>query len=908
MKVNIFRFFSVYLGISVFSCLFSLSAKNLDASLEESLNLRRISEYWKEKDYKTAKVQIRDFLRKNPKSSYIDQLYAMLGDLYFLEKNFPEALANYEKIQDKQFYQQSLFHRLHCFYETGKYDELILSSELFLKHPNAKAEEINSIRFERGEIYFCKAFAPENEHQKKEFMKAALAEYQQLMQTKYCDMTLLPQARIFAFLEEYQKAASLFTLLSAKDSSKKEEYLFQAACLQIHFDKKKAMNTFGTIYELEGKSASKAAFNQLNLLFQEKCYRDFILAYDKAIKHITPEKIPLIQYYLGKSLFLEHEYVRAIEPLTQSLGASALDRSQEKSALLSLIAIAKTTQDLSLFEKAVATLKAKFAYDEETTNLLLMHAQLYRDKKEWSKARLEIHEILEINPKHPQREALLYDNALLLLQEEKWQESAAAFEAFLKEFPQSAQACNALRHTINCRLEEIRLSPSGTGRIKKEQLLTVLNTSIDEKKIFSPIEKKKMRYLIGKIQFELGNYEESIGNLSKYIKDFSKDPTCADAYLLMAYAHQKGERDEIHFVLNVEKALSINPTLQGAIDLHLTLFNSYLGLAEKSLSDEKIELIDKAADHLFLALDKSVNPHNQHWLAGYYFQQFKNGKGAAIERAVIVLEKSLGIKENISTLSIAPQTLEKEAEALKLGELYKNAGRFKEHVQLLETMSKEYKIHSDFPWKYQRLAHFELGKAYLEAGEKEKARNTFEDLIASSSHASSYFALAAIVEKAKLDFSRLKGSDKQENSSISQAIFDALKDVQTKRKLHSEPLHLEAGLCYVECKSQLAVPGQRNKRAIFLLEQLKESFSAPEDPLVKQYFSASSQFPDKEKLCHQYLTFIDIEIERLKAEETDHVPLFRESKEKLDQLLTQTTEETLVQRILNSRESLTKHL
>src|SRR6267154_2763303 len=140
-------------------------------------------------------------------------------------------------------------------------------------------------------------------------------------------------------------------------------------------------------------------------------------------------------------------------------------------------------------------------------------------------------------------------------------------------------------------------------------------------------------------------------------------------------------------------------------------------------------MIAKAADHLFLALDKPASPQNQRWLASYYYQQYKNGKVAASERASIALEKLLGIKEN-------PQT-------------------------------------------------------------------TFEDLILSSSHVSSYFALAATVEKAKLDFSSLKSFDKHEDVPTLQTICNTLKDVQIKRKLHSEPLHLEAALYYVECKSEL---------------------------------------------------------------------------------------------------------
>jgi TolA-binding protein len=879
-----------------------ISAKGVDASFEESLELRKIAEYWKEKDYKTVKLQIRDFLSKNPKSSYVDQLYAMLGDLYFQEKNFTDAAVSYEKILSKEFRQKTLFHRLHCLYEMGRYDDFVLDSSLFLNDPNAKAEDINAIRFELGEIYFCKAHAPENEGKKKELMKAALAEYQRLGQTKYSEMTILPQAQIYAYLEDRQRAAALFLALSHKDASKKEEYLFHAACMQIHFDKSLAIETFGSIYALGGKTASKAAFNQLNLLFQEKRYRDFALASDKAMKYITADKVPLIQYFLGKSLYFTHDWAKAIDPLSQSLGSKALDKTQEKSALISLVACAKEIQDLTLFEKALSTLKAEFANDEDTANVLLMHVQLYRDKKQWAKARAEIREILEISPKHPQREALLYDNGLLLLQEEKWLEGATAFEAFLKEFPQSPQRANGFRQIIHCRLEDAR--KGSNQKIKKEQLLSSLNAALQEKKAFSPQERQKMRYLVGKVQFELASYDEAIGTLSEYVKDFSKDPTCAEAYLLLAYAHEKEGGDQVHFALNAEKALGLNPNMQGAPDLRLTLFNTYLGLAEHAHDEEKKEMVAKAASHLFLALDKPPSEQNQRWLAGYYFQQYKAGQGEAGERAAIVLEKLLGIKEN--SLSITEQTLEREAEALKLGELFRKTGRLKEHVQLLEALNKQYQSHPELRWKYQRMAQFELGKAYLSVGDKEKARNSFEELIRSSSHVSSYFALAATLEKAKLDYALLK--DKNEGSAALQTIFNSLKDVQLKRKLHSEPLHLEAALCYVDFKGELIAAGKRNPRIAFLLKEMKENYSAENDPLVKNYFSAAAQFPEKEKLCHQYLAFVDIEIQRLNAEETHHVPLLHDAKEKLDDLLAQTQEETLKIRIVKSREALKRSL
>jgi tetratricopeptide (TPR) repeat protein len=894
---------SFFVGIALFS---SLHAKDVDASLEESLELRKISEYWKEKDYKTVKIQIFDFLSKNPKSSYVDQLHAMLGDLYFQEKNYADAICAYDKIQGQEFRLKSQFRRLHSLYEIGKHEEFILSADLFLKDPNARGEEINTVRFELAESCFYTAHAPENEDRKKELFKEALSQYQQLMQTKFCDLTLGPQAQAYAFLEEYPKAASLYLLLAHKDSAKREDWLFQAASLQLHFDKKSAIETFAAIVELDGKNASKAAFNKLNLLFQEKRYKDFILAQDKSLKHISADKAPLIRYYLGKSLFHTRNFVYAINPLSESLSSTTLDRAHEKSALITLIVCAKETQDLPLFEKALAQLKTEFSDDEETFNSLLMHSQLCRDRGEWAKSRADIQELLELSPCHPQREVLLYDSALTLSQESRWEESASAFEAFLKEYPKSAQKTSVLRHIVSARIEDLKHASVETQKLKQELLLDSLMLAVEEKKTFTQAEIQKMRYLMGKTQFELCQYDAAIATLTEYIRTFNKDPTCADACLLLAYCYRQGLRDDVDFALNAEQALALNPTLQGEADLHLALFNTYLGLAEKAPLDEKKEKIAKAADHLFLALNKPVNKENQHWLAGYYFQQYQNGQPEAVERAALVLEKLLGVKENSIALSSDAQSL--EAEAIKLAAIYEKTGRYQQRAQLLESLINQQTSHPELNWKYQRMAQFELGKTYLLLDEKGKAIKAYADLIASSSHISSYFATAAQVEKAKLEFSMLKGKERYEDAEAVAAICDQLKEVQIKRKLYSEPLHLEAALCYIDIKTELSNADQQLKHKQFLLQQMKENFFSESDPLVSHYLLAAAQFPDKERLYKQYLCYIDAEMLRLSAEKAQNSAQMQEARRKFDQLLAESTDDTLTERIRKSTEALAQQL
>lgn len=869
----------------------SASAKNIDTSLEESLALRRISEYWKERDYKAAKLQIEIFLGKTPETQYADRLFAMLGDLYFQERNYPEALDAYSKIKGQEFRLKSLFHRLHCLYETGSYADFVLSADLFLKNPNSTAEEIDTIHFELGESYFFLARECKNKEKKEELLWNAAESYEQVVQTNYGDLVLAPLTEIYSLLEEYPKAVSLSLLLSQKESEKKEEHLFRAAVLQSHCNRLSAIKMFGEIVEMNGAYAARAAFNQLNLLFQEKRFQDFIASYDRSFKHISADQKGLIRYFLGHSLFQTKDFAKAIGPLTEGLDSKHLEKAQEKNTLLALAVCAKMQKDLPLFEKVLPPLKKGFADEEETFHSILMYVEVCREKSEWTKAKKEIREVLSLFPRHSEREALLYDEAVLLTQEGKWGEAATAFEDFLAEFVKSGQRVSALRYLVLARQEDFKLASLESEKVKQQGLLEALEMALEEPKAFASVEKQKLRYQLGKLHYQLGQYDEAIEVLGEYLVDFGKDASCAEAYLLLAYSYLQGSQDEIQFVLNAERALAYNATIEGAADLRLNLFNIYLKLAQRAPSEEKAEMISKAADHLFFALEKPVSKENQKWLAAYYFRLYEKGQVGAAHRAAFVLEKLLNID------AYGP---DKEGEAIKLASLYEKMGRFEQRADLLETLLSAYNDKEQLGWKYQRMAQFELGKTYLMLNRKQDALKAFDHLIETSSHLSSYFAVAAELERAKLKFSMLENPTDQELSEI----YDALKDVQSRRKLHSEPLHLEAALSYVEFKTAFIDQENQWEYAQFHLNQMKENFTSAEDPLVKEYLSAASQFPDKESLFQQYLSYIDAEMTRLEGMKIRSAVLKTEAKEKFELLLADSTDATLTRRILKSMEGL----
>lgn len=892
------EFFSV-LFTAAMGLVVTLHAKDTRTSLEESLQLRRIAAYWKEKDYSTVKIQISTFLERNPDSTHCDQLYAMLGDIEFQKKNYENAVLAYDKIRGQEFGRKTCFHRLHSLYETESYDELIGSADRLLGDPNATADQIATIRFELAEAQLCMAHAQENRENKKELMKAALSRYNQIMETKFADMALFPKAQIYAFLEEYSKAAPLYLMLARKDAAKKEEYLFQAGCMQLHGDKKAAISTFGSIAEMGGKYAPEAAFNQLTLLYQEKLYREFVLAQDKVLRHIPPDKMPWIQYCLGKSLLHMCDHAAAIAPLTACLSSGQLDRSQEMGSLVALMICAKETDDLPLFEKYLEQMKAGFPQEPQTQDLVLLHAQLCRDKKQWKKAREGLEVLLELSPHHQRREEILHDRALTLIQEGNLLEGASAFEQFLKEFPESFRRASVLRHLISAHLEVLKAASNETLKIKQQLLLDSLQLALQEKVAFPAAEKQKMRYLAAQTQYALGLYREAIDALKTWVRDYPEDPLCADAWLMIAQCHRTGLQDATLFCLNAEKALALRPQLPQAIDLHLTLYNTFLELAEKAATEDKQDLIAKAAHHLFLSLDKPVHRENQRWLAGYYFQQSQQGQKDALEKAAVVLEKLLGISED--ALNFDGDAPKKEGEVLRLAEIYAGMHRHSQRAKLLEALVQEQSTHPELPWKYQRMAQFELGRAWLALNDPATALKTFKELISFS--APSYFAIAAQLESAKLEFSMLKPEDLHEESQSAMAVCDALKSVEIRRKLYSEPLHLEAALCYIDIKTALSPTEDQNSRRYSLLQIMKTNFSNQEDPEVCKYLSSSPRFPDKEILLRQYLAFVDAEMLLLDGQKNRDAAKIDSARSAFNQLLGESQDATLAQRIRQSMEA-----
>lgn len=783
----------------------------------EGLVLKRITEFWKDQAYDQAKTQIISFLSEHPSSDYRDNLHAMLGDLYMREQAYQEALTAYEKIVDKELQKKIEGNYLQALFELGEYRAILKKA--------SKQSQDPRVDYLAGEACFrLGKEALDAETQKTLFVQAA-SHYNRLANTAYAADALFPLAEIYRMLGENSKAVSFYLYLADIKPELQEEFLFQAAYLQASFDKKEAVKTFGKVVALNKNKAGSAAHNMLSLLFEEKSYADFIGAYKRIHHAIPPEAQAEIAFYLGRSYFELEKFPEAI---------CALEKGEGKDAFLLLAACAQKAKNPGLLDRALQRLSIAAPHAPETAQAYLLHAHLSMEQGDTLHAQRDIEFILKNFPNHPEKETLLRDYGMLLSHNTLWEESRKVFLTFLQEYPQSAYVNEVWRHLLNCTLKENN----------REILTEFLGRALTESSTFSREEREEYQLLWIKLLMEQEK-KESIGKaIFTYLEEF---PNAAQGYYLAAlYCSDDPES----FVIHAEKALSLNSFMPEGDSLRLRLYNLYI---------QHESTYDKAAEQLYQCHQKGIvtlKTENLQWLANFYAA--RTAEKASRERAFYLYGK-------LFEHEISPSV---EQDLLKYCELLQKEGKANESIALLENLALKQQAENTLPWQFQRHTLFELAKSYEEANEIEKALQTYDQLITTSTHLPSYFSKAAQLQRAKLQLSHLSQEERREEESPKiEAILYDLKDLQVRKKLHSEPLHLEAALEYAEVMTALSAEETKKERLHFLLKRIKEDFTSQEDLLSKDYQSQRSHLPEKAQIVDTYISFLDAELLRLEGEE-----------------------------------------
>ncbi|MGH7889881.1 MAG: tetratricopeptide repeat protein, partial [Thermodesulfobacteriota bacterium] len=343
-------------------------------SQQEAFFLRRVTEFWKDRDYPLVKKQIEEFFVAHPQSSIHDNLQAILADILYQEHDYQKALDSYEKIGDAHLQQKAMTRKSQCLYLLGHYDRVISTLTDLLGDDSKTIEAKDELRFLLADSLFRSLRASESPEKQKELALRAKPLLLDLYETNYKEKVLLPLAEIHQILEENPQASALYSILAEKMPDKKEEILFQVASLQVGFNKNGAIETYQQIVDLGQSKASDAAYNELLLLFQENRFSDLVSRATALSSHLSGEKKALFDFCLGRSHFKLDQYADAIVHFEQFLQEETESTPYKRAAFLTLINCTQKTQDGLLFDRVLEQFLAAFPGDEEAGKALLLHA------------------------------------------------------------------------------------------------------------------------------------------------------------------------------------------------------------------------------------------------------------------------------------------------------------------------------------------------------------------------------------------------------------------------------------------------------------------------------------------------------------------------------------------------------
>jgi len=856
-------------NILISTCLFLLAAQPAMVPQEkltqqEAFFLRRITEFWKDRDYALVKKQIEEFLAKNQQSAIHDNLHAILADILYQEREYPKALTFYEKISDVSLQQKTLVRKAQCIYLMGDYDTVIT---LLASAMSGTVE--SELEFLLADSLFRKLQKVGDVSQQKELAAQSKPLLLKLYDTSYKDKVLVPLAEVHRLLEESSQAATLYLVIAETLPEKKEEILLQAASLQLHYSKSDAITTFQKVVDLGQGKAAEAAYNELLLLFQENRFADLVSRAAVLAPHMTDDKNVLFNFCIGRSHFKLDQFSDAIVYFERYLQQEKEATAYKRAAFLTLISCSQKANDPMLFDRVLEQFLAAFPSDEEAGKALLLHAQTALKSGNVDQATTDLGRLLTSFPNLPEKESLLYDHALLLSKTQKWQQSRDAFHAFLHQFPETPHLNLIWSSIVHCSVQELKAATPDTILTKKGQLARDLEQALAKSNLFSPEEQANYRFLIGQLHFDLQNYLEALVHLTSFSADFPNHPSIPQAFLLQARLHHELKSAPEVFVSVAEKALEMTKDKENKTALRLQLFNGYLSLKE----------YDLAAHHLFqvhMVDEIAIQQENQLWLAHYYYEGAKSGNTDNLKRSIAVYQKILKTDETFG-VHFNPEQTYLENEVLRFSHLLNEHDKKKLLASLREMQAQN----KTLGWKLERHTLHELGKLYLSHNEPDEALKVFDELIASAETGPSDVSNSALLEKSRILLSRCPECDRTESNPTISQVLSTLKDLQIQKQLACEPLHLEAALEYADIRTQMAAPEARSESAIFFLNRIKDDFNAKDNAIAQEYHESRIRFPEKDLIYQNYMKCIEAEILYLEAKlAKEHNDLEKSSRSK----------------------------
>ncbi len=798
---------------SLIFAIFFAGALAADIPEEEALALRRIADFWEEREYQIAKNQMESFLEEFPESSYKNTLSSALGDLFLREKNYQTALNYYAQIQDPATIDRIFLHRMQCLYHLEWHATLADECEAYLKKQESNPEHRLQATYLLAIALYSQALGTDKDPQ----ALTALAErakpfFENLSHSELSEEVSGAFAHLQCILKNYEAASKIYLDLAKKTDSP-EEHLFQAALIQSKYDQTLALQTFGQLASQErGILAKEAIYNMLVLHFDQGRYEEIIGGREKFVQSVPSEKEGLAHLFIGQSYLQLKKYSEAASEFNAFLH-SDIPEDRVRPALLHLVEAAYHADDLPLLDQAIERLNKT---DPEMPKALFSRALLLKKQEKIDEATAQIQSLLLEFSTFFDRPHASFELAQLQLLSKKWASSREAAISFLKEFP---------NHELSAFAWRVRLSAASELE-QKQEFISDLEEMLQKENLFSSTERNDWQFHLAKAYFEKGDQKKTMDILTPLL-DAPIFPLQGNANLLFAFYARDTQNDEQNFCLWAEKALSLNASLLPAELQHVALFNSYL----------KQNKFVEASEHLYAAFLKNaqLQPVNIFWLADQFYKRYEKDPSLA--------------KKAFEVLSKLPKNSLQDAEPylLKLAKLHRDLGNASDAITILEGLDTQYRSLPQTVWANEKETKVLLAQMYRASNAFEKAEKLFDEVAASGHYRDRFSAEAA------LESIRMKLPSKDPVAFEKAAV--CLKSLVLQKKLEHEPLYLEAALEYIDLLSQKN-PEKRHG----LLQKIKADFESQDDLLSKDYHAARVKFPEQSKIYLDYMQYLEAEI------------------------------------------------
>jgi len=794
---NFFRVFSKQIALGC-TCSFLLS---LAPASQDVPMLKRIRDYWKEKDFASAKKQISAYLTKHPTDSVNEELHMLLGDLYLQEGNFDSALEEYRQIQKESLQDKIAYNLALCLYEVDAYKELLSLTRSLSSYSSLNLHQVQSIRYLAASA-LEKSCDPSVQDDAISLLEAC-------KETPFAIQALVPLASLYLQKNATDKAAACYIDLAKEDPKEEAALLFKASLLQAEKDPVFALELLQKVLLLDSPYQASSAYNALLLLKQLGKDEELVSFYEKHSAAFAPEHKIVTVSAMGNSLCSLKEWEKAIPYFHLLLEESALSLQDKQASQLSLLSCAFHTNNPALYEQVWDAMEVASLSEELQMQIHLSYVDCASQSPPSARLTLEAKSFLTKYPHHP-RAKQVHLSLIESLYETKQTELAhQAIVSFLDTYPEE-HTLHLLRLDLNC-LGSLAEQEAQNSSFRK--LWLALSEKVSQMPEFFSAQEleshlvQKMGYL-----FLEGLFGDALDTSQEFLSLFPESSSLQEVRFLQTLCYLQDKESQLLFAMQAEKFLELYPIHDKSTTLHLHLFNTYLSEALTTEKDLQKELLSKAASHLYTVFTSGsqvIQKENLHWLADHYYTLSSEDKENSLPKGLVVLE-------------YLHQHTPSEEVVYKLSKLFALQGALDKQIALLENQVTS----SNGP--LQKFFLFDLAKSHAELGHTQKAVDLYDKIILSNDQ--SLVGAQSILEQAKLLFTAMSSEQKTENNEACQNLLNRLKDLENQRSIGTEPLHIEAGLEYIQYKCSLIQdPKERKEKEQELLTLCQEKLLSSYD-------------------------------------------------------------------------------